>query len=83
MFEYPTINMKKTGGRIEELRLKNDLSVKALQELLGLCSAQAIYKWQRGESLPDVDHLIALSQIFQVPVEEILIVGDDTAKKSD
>lgn len=33
----------------------------------------AIYKWQRGESLPSVDHLFALSRLLQVSMQEILV----------
>lgn len=34
---------------------------------------QAIYKWQRGQSLPSVDNLYALSALLQVPMNEIII----------
>ena len=34
---------------------------------------QAIYKWQRGKSLPTVDNLYALGALLEVPMEEILV----------
>lgn len=39
---------------------------------MGLESVQAIYKWQRGDSLPTVDNLYALSALFQTSVDDIL-----------
>jgi hypothetical protein len=34
---------------------------------------QAIYKWQHGDCLPTIDNLVALSAIFEVTIESILI----------
>ncbi|MCH5286869.1 MAG: helix-turn-helix transcriptional regulator [Christensenellaceae bacterium] len=73
---FPRIDMKATGRRIQALREKQGLSVRELQKLLGFDQPQAIYKWQRGESLPTVDHLLMLSRIFGLPMQDILIVDD-------
>jgi len=54
------------------LRKQQGLSVKQLQRLLGFATPQAIYKWQRGDSLPTIDNLVALAAIFDVPVDAIL-----------
>lgn len=70
----PSIDMKRTGHNIAVLRERKRLSVKDLQSLLGFDSPQAIYKWQRGITLPNVDNLVALSAIFEVPIDEILIL---------
>ena len=43
--------------------------------MMGFATPQAIYKWQHGESLPTVDNLVALSAIFSVPIDAILITG--------
>ena len=71
----PVVNMKQTGQNIIVLRKQRDISVKQLQTLMGFSSPQAIYKWQHGESLPTVDNLVALSAIFNVPIDAILITG--------
>jgi len=44
-----------------------------LQYFLGLASPQAIYYWQRGVNLPTVDHLYALSRLFKVSMDDILV----------
>jgi len=74
MGQIPTIDMVKTGENIDRLRKKNGLTVKQLQDLFGFSTPQAIYKWQHGAALPSVDNLVALSSIFQVSVEEILVL---------
>ena len=71
---YPVIDLHKTGENIKHLREERSISVSALQEYLGLASQQAIYNWQRGICLPTVDHLCALSHLFSVPMDDILIL---------
>lgn len=68
------VNMKQTGENIANLRSRCGLSVRELQCLLGFSTPQAIYKWQHGVSLPTVDNLVALSAIFAVPIDDILVV---------
>jgi len=71
----PVVNMKQTGQNIIVLRKQCGISVKQLQALMGFSTPQAIYKWQHGESLPTVDNLVALSAIFNVPIDAILVTG--------
>lgn len=72
MYNRPMINMEKTGKNILRLRQECNLSVSQLQRMLGLTSPQSIYKWQRGEALPNVDNLVVLAEIFGVSMEDIL-----------
>lgn len=72
---FPGINMEKTGANIEALRKTSGISVKELQEIFGFETPQAIYKWQRGTALPTVDHLVVLSAVFKVKMEDILILS--------
>ena len=53
------------------LRLAAGLSVRELQILMGFSTPQAIYKWQHGAAMPNLDNLIALSAIFGVSMDEI------------
>ena len=70
---FPVIDMAATGRNISELRKARGLSVAALQEYFGFDAPQAIYKWQKGQSLPSTDNLYALAFLFGVPIEDILI----------
>lgn len=73
--KLPVIDMRKTGRNIAMLREQRGISVRQLQIMLGFATPQAIYKWQHGQSLPTVDNLVALSAIFAVPIDAILITG--------
>ena len=73
MKKFPVLDPVATGARIRELRNAKRLTVDDVREFLGLESTQAIYKWQRGESLPTIDNLYALSTLFETSVDNILI----------
>ncbi len=74
---FPVINMTATGANIRRLREERNLSVADLQEYFGFEAPQAIYKWQRGETLPSTDNLLALGHLLNVSMEEILITNLD------
>lgn len=73
MKPFPVIDQQATGANIQRLRKMRGLSVRDLQRFFGFEEPQAIYKWQRGESLPSVDNLYALGSILEVPMEQIII----------
>ena len=73
MKRFPVIDQPATGENILRLRKERGLTVRDLQSFFGFEEPQAIYKWQRGESLPSVDNLYALGSILEVPMEEILV----------
>ena len=70
---YPVIDMKKAGKNIQKLREERGLTVNDVRRYINLDSPQAIYQWQRGIALPSVDHLLALSMLFEVRMENILV----------
>lgn len=74
MCDVPTIDMVKTGENIANLRIQRGLSVKDLQKIFGFETPQAIYKWQKGTALPTVDNLVILAAVFQVSIDDILIM---------
>jgi len=65
-----------TGKRIEQLRKENGMSVKQLQKVFGFTSPQSIYKWQWGQTLPDIANLLVLARIWNVAVEDIICVEE-------
>jgi len=70
---FPVIDMVETGKNIARLREERGMTVRDLQAYFGFEEPQAIYKWQRGKSLPTVDNLYALGALLEVPMEDILI----------
>lgn len=53
------------------LRKENNLTQADLSIKLGV-TEQAISKWETGKSLPEVDQLIAIADLYQVTVDELL-----------
>lgn len=56
---------------------RRGFSVKDIQEYLGLASVQSVYHWLNGISMPTIDNLYALSELFQVTVDD-MICGNKT-----
>ena len=61
------------GQRIQEHRLRLELSQEALGERLGV-SRQAVSKWEADAAVPDTDKLITLSKLFGLSLNELLQV---------
>ncbi len=74
--ELPVVDTVAIGTRIRDLRERNRIRVEDIQEYLGFGTPQAVYKWQRGDNLPTVDNLLALSELFHTSVDYILKGGD-------
>lgn len=70
---YPTIDMKATGLCIRKIMNQRKLTVKDVQRYLNLSSVQSIYHWLGGRSLPTVDNLYALSELFQLPIDAMIV----------
>lgn len=81
MFDFPTIDMVKTGQNIMRLRIQNGFSVKDIQDVFGFATPQAIYKWQHGAAMPTIDNLVVLAALFQVRVDDILVINTDVQIK--
>ena len=78
MITIPAIDMAATGRNIARMRENAGLTVKDLQDIFGFATPQAIYKWQHGTAMPTLDNLVALSLIFGVPMDDIIVVDTDT-----
>ena len=72
-FDFPVIDLTATGANIRRLRMSQNLSVRQVQDYFGFAEPRVIYKWQKGECLPTVDNLFALSKLFKVPMDQILV----------
>lgn len=65
------------GERIYKLRTEKNLSQGDLAERLEV-SRQSISKWENNNAVPDLEKIIALSEIFEVSLDE-LVKGKTTA----
>ena len=68
----------KRGELLSDKRIEKGLSVSALAQTLGVSEAE-IERWESGE-LPDSEHLLALSELLDVSVEDILRGGEDAGE---
>lgn len=65
------------GTQIKVLRLQRRATQETLADALGVTS-QAVSKWERGESAPDISLLPALSAYFGVSIDELFALSDET-----
>lgn len=70
------------GEKINFYRKKLGLSQEELGQKL-LVSRQTISLWEKGQTVPTIDNLIRLKEIFGVSVDEILGVQDDIANEKE
>lgn len=70
-----------TATRLYEYRKAHGYSQEELAAKIGV-SRQAISKWERSESSPDTDNLIALAQLYGVSLDTLLM-GDEEPAKQD
>ena len=70
------LSKKLTGKKIRDEMRRRKMTVRDLQDALELDSPQSIYKWLRGESFPSLPNMLVLGELFQVPLETLLIRED-------
>jgi transcriptional regulator with XRE-family HTH domain len=78
---YPVLDPVATGKRIKELRKQNNLKVREVSEYMGFESEQAVFKWQRGDSMPTLDNMLALSHLFNTTIDDILCKRDEDEER--
>lgn len=64
----------------KQLRQERDLTQEALADYLGV-SFQAVSKWERGESYPDIEILPEIAGYFGVSVDDLLGVNRAESEK--
>lgn len=70
---YPCIDMEMTGRKIKDLIEAAGYTPRMIQDILHLSCVQPIYRWYKGLILPSVDHLLMLSELLGVHMEELLV----------
>lgn len=70
---YPNIDMQQTGRRLKYMIESAGYTPCVIQEHLHLSCVQPIYRWYKGKILPSVDHLLMLSELLNVHMEDLLV----------
>lgn len=68
------VDVEETGKRIKGLMIENGMSAIDVQKKLNLSVPYGVYKWLYGMSLPKIDHLVILADMFDVTMDEIIVV---------
>lgn len=69
----PVIDPVGTGLNIKKLMKSKGITVKDLTDMFFFSNETAVYKWLRGATIPNVENLLALSTLFGVSMNEILV----------
>ena len=69
---FPVINKRQTGIKLRRIMDRRGLTVKDVQRYLKLGSVQSIYHWLNGVSMPTIDNLYALSELFHLTIDELV-----------
>ena len=70
------------GTNISRLRAEHHLSQGDLAEALAV-SRQSVSKWETDSSVPDLDKLVKLSQVFGVTLDELVTGADGTSPRKE
>ena len=68
----PTINVSATAKNISRLMSEAGMTVNDFQKAVGV-SIQAVYKWLNGKTLPTVDNLVIIADIFGVTIDDLIV----------
>lgn len=81
---FSDIDMTATGSRIRAAREARGLKVTDISTYMGFESPQAVYKWQRGDSLPDLGNMMRLLILFQITdIRDLVVMTGSTSSKED
>lgn len=69
------MNTEKIAEQISGLRKAKGLTQNELGERVGV-SFQAVSKWERGETLPDISVLPDLAKVLETSIDNILLGGE-------
>lgn len=64
MKSRPEFDFKIIGKNLKRLRIENNMTVEEVREYMQLGTVQSVYKWERGDGLPQADSLLALMQLY-------------------
>lgn len=70
------------GENIAKLRGELHLSQGDLAERVGV-SRQSVSKWETGSSIPDLDKLVALSELFEVSLDALVKAPEENVPKEN
>ena len=75
-FDAPMI----IGNKINQLRKLSGMTQEQLAEKLNI-SRQTLSKWEAGITMPDLESVLTISRMFQVPLDDLLLEEETPMEK--
>ena len=69
------------GEKIYRIRIERGLSQEAFGEMLNV-SRQSVSKWETDQSLPELDKIVAISEMFEVSTDYLLKESEERMTKT-
>ena len=69
----PVIDAAATGQNIKRMIKVKGFKVADVQAKCGFTTPQAIFKWFRGDSVPTIDNMVIIADMFGVTIDQIVI----------
>lgn len=69
------------GNQIQKLRQDNNLTQEQLAEKLSV-SRQSVSKWELGQSVPELEIIIAMSKLFNISTDELLLDAEERKRNN-
>lgn len=82
MKQRPEYDPKIIGMNLRRLREEKHLTVEQVREYLCLGSVQAIYKYETGVGYPQADTMLALMELYEAGVNEIVKLNSEEHSSS-
>ena len=70
----PIIDIAATGANIKSMMRTKGFKVADVQAACGFNTPQAIFKWMRGDSVPTIDNMIIIADMFGVTIDQIVVI---------
>lgn len=76
------LDLKGIGENIKRIRIRNNMSQEELATKLYV-SRQAISSWEIAKSIPTLDNIAMLKDIFNVSIDDLLLISKDINNNVD
>ena len=68
------MELKGIGQMIRDARIRKGMTQAGLAETIGV-SQGAVGQWEQGMTIPRPKHIVRLSTLLEIPVDELLKAG--------
>ena len=74
-WEISELDTVATGYKIKSLMDERNVSIRDVSDFMKV-SFQAVYRWQKGETLPTISNMYILGQLLGTDVDDMLVAKE-------